>query len=1032
MAAKSPKRADKRARVAQQYFPHAGEVDAVGQLLDLEAPQLEYSSMLATLRRTRFSHERVKDLIQIVKQVDGEKKRKFKLAKNEIPAPREAQVERVSTQDYADAIELDAEMLASCTCMDDEGNIKVNDVERKRLATIARVPLSWCVAELPTNRHMQLAKSDAVERVLFAEVRMPQAAMSRMALTSWLEVVPSSYDREALRCGDMEKPARQELESDEKKLDALMNGVWVDTNFRGVRSLFDKINMLYLGIGIADVKAFVRKQELKQMRAPRVESVTAPLVPTALGWHQIDIMYATWDRGITSKEDRALEKVAEAQEGDVLINGQKLRYKAALQDERNRQRELQREQKDLRAQKEATARERRALETTGFGNVFFLEDLESLPLSSLRLNTLIDPKQKTRNPKLQLEVLGHWTGAKFDNEDDMKDTWAVYGWIPLVQAYLTPFEEKYRITVERDDAKQAAALEAYLLKNTKKQTELVQRYEKARLQQRMAEQSFAYDWGSISRKEGEPKHTPLSPAQQQQYFEELNRWDSLDFDIQDLESQVDKSVQTMNLVQAKLDTLQTVSPVEDSDPETSEDFLAENKGKGRKLAGGAGEDEEEEVKRRPLLTHPYVLNIMDIFSKYAWSFPLRDQEGRTVAKILNDLWLKEGAPLKLQSDGGFGSNELGHVASRFGVKLEVCAPYKSQCSGAIERLNRTIRESIRNMLHAYKSSMNGAKWIHYLPNIVAAYNAQKHSTTQLSPFHVQRGFEPRALRPQFYAGTEGAKPALLKVEVCERRAEDDLELEPDEEQEELLEGGGSCRLTNLHGGVTQSEKLEAEGKIQARTLDMAAKVTQAVFQASGPPAKALGEFMQVSKAAAEKRTEFVQRGIRHGALTMTVDALIKAESSMKPLKVGQLVRVSLAYMDRVVRKEIKVGMKRAQDLKVWSSTVYVVDKEPLQFWLGSEDAPPSSQSQRSLRPLRATDPRFKNFYTVFPCLPSAEEPRETHVRFVPRQDLLLVSETLLSEASRRSAKAGKDQERVREELDRLVALRESLPPLQTF
>jgi len=1027
--AASPKRAHQRARVAQMYFLNAGKQDKNGRPEDLDKPYVEYSSQLASLRRTRFDHERVRDLIKVIKDVDAKNERAFRLKKGEMPPARpvDAFVEDVSTQLYADAIELDIEdagyALASCTCLDDEGNVKVVPLERKRLATLAKVPLSWCVAKLPRDRHKRLSDADkAVESVLFAEVVMPQAAMSRMAQTTWLEVVPRSYAQKA--CDNTEflfQPSAKEEAADTLRLEALMAGVWADTTFRGVRSLFDKISMLYLGVGIADVKEFVRKQELKQMRVPRVAAVSTPLVPTALGWHQIDIMYATWDRGATSKEDKALKEVADAQENNVLVDGQKLRYTAALKAEKEKQKELQREKSKSKAERDEAIRARRAVEAQGLKNAFYLEDSwESVSLQSLRLNTLINPnepgrkgKSRDRNPSLQLELLANWTGAEYDKKGD---TWTFYGWIPLVQAYMAPYDEHHAIFVQRESAKRAMETESFLQKIRGRRAELVKRYDAAPKEARNAEEAFAYDWASLEHTSG-PKHTPLSKRQTEAYLERVSDAELYELDAEDKESQVDRSVQTMNEIQAKLDSLQTDSPVDDSDAESSASFL-------QGLAGGAKDDDSDEGarKRGPVLTHPYVLNIMDIFSKYAWSYPLRDQEGSTTAKILNELWLKEGAPLKLQSDGGFGSRELGRLANRFGVKLEVCAPYKSQCSGAIERLNRTIRESIRSMVHAYGSKMNGAKWIHYLPNIVASYNAQKHSTTQLSPFMVQRGFEPRALRPQFFDELQDSEPAVRKVEVCEHKEPEDID----------LAGGASCAVVHgLDGGLEMDPTVTA----QIRTLDMAAKVTRAVLAESEPKRPTVEnaqivDFMRASKQAEAARTEFVQRGIRHGALNMTVDALIKAEDSMKPLSVGHLVRVSVAYMDRTVRKELKVGMKRAQDLKRWSSTVYVVDKEPLKLWLGSAERPvPSSQAQRSPRPLRESDPRFKNFYTVFPCLPSAEEPGETFARFVPRQDLLQVSETKLSEASQLRAKSGLS---VAQELAPLVALRESLPPLVSF
>ena len=139
----------------------------------------------------------------------------------------------------------------------------------------------------------------------------------------------------------------------------------------------------------------------------------------------------------------------------------------------------------------------------------------------------------------------------------------------------------------------------------------------------------------------------------------------------------------------------------------------------------------------------FILTIIDLFSKFVWAFPIRNKKADTVVSLLENLWLTEGAPLKIQSDRGteFVNDSMFSLAARFGVKRVFCAPYNSQCDGVIERFNRTLQTSISRALYEY----NNNNWKELLPLVVHGYNSTRHSSTKLSPFLVYRGREPPPL-----------------------------------------------------------------------------------------------------------------------------------------------------------------------------------------------------------------------------------------------------------------------------------------------
>ena len=132
----------------------------------------------------------------------------------------------------------------------------------------------------------------------------------------------------------------------------------------------------------------------------------------------------------------------------------------------------------------------------------------------------------------------------------------------------------------------------------------------------------------------------------------------------------------------------------------------------------------------------YLLNVIDHFSKFAWSIPIKNKSSAVVADRLQELFLVEGFPEVLQSDNGteFVNKEMTSLSERYGFELKHSLPYHSQAQGLVERFNRTIQEAIYN----YTLDRGVKKWVDNLCFFVYAYNTTVHSTTELTPFQVFR------------------------------------------------------------------------------------------------------------------------------------------------------------------------------------------------------------------------------------------------------------------------------------------------------
>ena len=52
----------------------------------------------------------------------------------------------------------------------------------------------------------------------------------------------------------------------------------------------------------------------------------------------------------------------------------------------------------------------------------------------------------------------------------------------------------------------------------------------------------------------------------------------------------------------------------------------------------------------------YILTCINILSKYAWAFPLKNKKGDKVIQIFDKIFNQGRIPIKLQSDGGHEFN----------------------------------------------------------------------------------------------------------------------------------------------------------------------------------------------------------------------------------------------------------------------------------------------------------------------------------------------------------------------------------------
>jgi hypothetical protein len=132
----------------------------------------------------------------------------------------------------------------------------------------------------------------------------------------------------------------------------------------------------------------------------------------------------------------------------------------------------------------------------------------------------------------------------------------------------------------------------------------------------------------------------------------------------------------------------------------------------------------------------YLLNVVDHFSKFAWSIPIKHKNKEVVSTKLAELFLVEGFPNIIQSDnGGEFKNWLLHsFASSNGIEIKHSEPYNSSTQGLVEKFNGTLRY----MIHTHQQNSKTKRYIDVLPFLVFGYNSTPHKSTKFTPFQILR------------------------------------------------------------------------------------------------------------------------------------------------------------------------------------------------------------------------------------------------------------------------------------------------------
>ena len=125
-----------------------------------------------------------------------------------------------------------------------------------------------------------------------------------------------------------------------------------------------------------------------------------------------------------------------------------------------------------------------------------------------------------------------------------------------------------------------------------------------------------------------------------------------------------------------------------------------------------------------------MLNVIDVFSKFAWSVPLKDKTGLTVLNALKEIIKhSQRKPAHIWVDKGkeFYNKHFDEWLKENNIVRY--STYGEHKSAVVERFNRTLKT---NMWKRFTAE-NTRKWIDMLDELLRDYNNKVHSTIGMTP-----------------------------------------------------------------------------------------------------------------------------------------------------------------------------------------------------------------------------------------------------------------------------------------------------------
>ena len=134
--------------------------------------------------------------------------------------------------------------------------------------------------------------------------------------------------------------------------------------------------------------------------------------------------------------------------------------------------------------------------------------------------------------------------------------------------------------------------------------------------------------------------------------------------------------------------------------------------------------------------YKYIFTNIDIFSKYAWSFPIKSKKIQDIKSCFQKIFIKN-KPKYIWNDKepAFFSKEMLRFFEDNNVKIYYT--FSNLKAVFIERFNRSLREL---MMKEFVKN-NNTIWYNILSNLIKTYNNRYHRSIKTKPINVNKSNE---------------------------------------------------------------------------------------------------------------------------------------------------------------------------------------------------------------------------------------------------------------------------------------------------
>lgn len=152
--------------------------------------------------------------------------------------------------------------------------------------------------------------------------------------------------------------------------------------------------------------------------------------------------------------------------------------------------------------------------------------------------------------------------------------------------------------------------------------------------------------------------------------------------------------------------------------------------------------------------YAFFLVAIDVFSRFAYTVPLRSTQGKEMSSALETIFRRESKPSKLRTDKGveYRNRDVQRLLKAEGV--DYFYTQNEQKSSYAERCIKTLK----SRLFRYMSRHQTHRWIDVLEDVTQSYNAAYHRGIKMAPRAVTKKDEPRLWKLQ-YPPTKYVKPS---------------------------------------------------------------------------------------------------------------------------------------------------------------------------------------------------------------------------------------------------------------------------------